>query len=155
MPDLVEQKTTVPNSQSAMLFSGPTANSAYRMSPPNSAASQFTFATHNSTRRQTDGAMQQQATGEAVNSTNNVSVPSTSFLKHSVDSITSSFYAVSNAGSSFSLGSNSAPGIAFQGQSSFGLEPFLSSQLSFRSVTNAFSPARSFFNHGSTMGRFV
>ena len=28
MPDLVEQKTTVPNSQSAMLFSGPTANRA-------------------------------------------------------------------------------------------------------------------------------
>ena len=152
MPDLVEQKTTAPNSQSAMLFSGPTANSAYRMSPPNSAASQFTFVTHNSTRRQTDGATQQQATGQAVTSTNNVSVPSTSFLKHSVDSITSSFYAVSNAGS---LGSNSAPGITFQGQSSFGLEPFSSSQLSFGSVTNPFSPTRSFFNHGSTMGSFV
>ena len=91
MPDLVEQKTTAPSSQSAMLFSGPTANSAYRMSPPNSAASQFTFVTHNSARRQTDGATQQQATGQAVNSTNNVSVQSTSFLKHSVDNITSSF----------------------------------------------------------------
>jgi len=78
-----------------MLFSGLIANSAYRMSPTNSAASQFTFVTYNSTRRQTDGASQQQATGQAVNSTNNVSVPSTSFLKHSVDSITSSFYALS------------------------------------------------------------
>ena len=29
MPDLVEQKTTAPSSQSVMLFSGPTANSAY------------------------------------------------------------------------------------------------------------------------------
>lgn len=155
MPDLVEQKATAPSSQSAMLFSGPTGNSAYRMSPPNSAASQFTFVTHNSTRRQTDGVTPQQGTGQAVNSTNNVSVPSTSFLKHSVDSITSSFYAVSNAGSSFSLGSNSAPGIAFQGQAPFGLEPFSSSQLSFGSMTNPFSPTRSFFNHGSTMGSFV
>ena len=90
-----------------------------------------------------------------MNSTKNVSVPSTSFLKHSVDSITSSFYAVSNAGSSFSLGSNSAPGIAFQGRASFGLEPFSSSQLSVGSMTNPFSPTRSFFNHGSTMGSFV
>lgn len=155
MPDLVEQKATAPSSQSAMLFGGPTANGTYRMSPPNSAASQFTFVTHNSTRRQTDGATQQQGTGQAVNSTNSVSVPSTSFLKHSVDSITSSFYAVSNAGSSFSLGSNSAPGSAFQGQSSFGLEPFSSSQLSFGSMTNPFSPTRSFFNHSSTMGSFV
>lgn len=155
MPDLVEQKATVPSSQSAMLFSGSVANSAYRMSPPNSAASQFTFATHNSNRRQTDGVTQQQGTGQAVNSANNVSVPSTSFLKHSVDSITSSFYAVSNAGSSFSLGSNSASGSSFQGQGSFGLEPFSGSQLSFGSVTNPFSPTRSFFNHGSTMGSFV
>ena len=155
MPDLVEQKATAPSSQSAILFSGPTANSTYRMSPPNSVASQFTFVTHNSTRRQTDGVTQQQGTGQVVNSTNSVSVPSTSFLKHSVDSITSSFYAVSNAGSSFSLGSNSAPGSAFQGQSSFGLEPFSSSQLSFGSMTNPFSPTRSFFNHSSTMGSFV
>ena len=155
MPDLVEQKATAPSSQSAMLFSGHSANSTYRMSPPNSAASQFTFVTHNSSRRQTDGVTQQQGTGQAVNSTNSVSVPSTSFLKHSVDSITSSFYAVSNAGSSFSLGSNSAPGSAFQGQGSFGLEPFSSSQLSFGSMTNPFSPTRSFFNHSSTMGSFV
>ena len=155
MPDLVEQKATAPSSQSAVLFSAPTANSAYRMSPPNSAASQFTFVTNNSTRRQTDGVTPQQGTGPAVNSTSNISVPSTNFLKHSVDSITSSFYAVSNAGSSFSLGSNSAPGSAFQGQGSFGLEPFSSSQLSFSSMTNPFSPTRSFFNHGSTMGSFV
>ena len=155
MPDLVEQKATAPSSQSSMLFSGPTPNGAYRMSPPHSAASQFTFVTHNSTRRQTDGITQQQGTAQAVNSTNNVSVPSTSFLKHSVDSITSSFYAVSNAGSSLSLGSNSTPGSAFQGQGSFGLEPFSSSQLSFGSMTNPFSPTRSFFNHGSTMGSFV
>ena len=155
MPDLVEQKATAPSSQSAMLFSGPTANSTYRMSPTNSAASQFTFVTQNSSRRQTDGVTQQQGTGQAVNSTNSVSVPSTSFLKHSVDSITSSFYAVSNAGSSFSLGSNSAPGSAFQGQGSFGLEPFSSSQLSFGSMTNPFSPTRSFFNHSSTMRSFV
>ena len=155
MPDLVEQKATAPSSQSATLFSGPTANSTYRMSPPNSAAPQFTFVTQNSSRRQTDGVTQQQGTGQAVNSTNSVSVPSTSFLKHSVDSITSSFYAVSNAGSSFSLGSNSAPGSAFQGQGSFGLEPFSSSQLSFSSMTNPFSPTRSFFNHSSTMGSFV
>ena len=155
MPDLVEQKATAPSSQSAMLFSAPTANSAYRMSPPNSAASQFTFVTPNSVRRQTDGVTQQQGTGQVVNSTNNVSVSSTSFLKHSVDSITSSFYAVSNAGSSLSLGSNSASGSAFQGQASFGLEPFSSSQLSYGSMTNPFSPTRSFFNHSSTMGSFV
>ena len=130
-------------------------NSTYRMSPPNSAAPQLTFVTQNSSRRQTDGVTQQQGTGQAVNPTNSVSVPSNSFLKHSVDSITSSFYAVSNAGSSFSLGSNSAPGSAFQGQGSFGLEPFSSSQLSFGSMTNPFSPTRSFFNHTSTMGSFV
>jgi len=79
MPVLVEWKTTAPSSQSAMLFSGPTANSAYRKSPPNSAASLLTFVIHNSTRRQTDGAKQQQATGQAVNLSNNVSVSSTSF----------------------------------------------------------------------------
>ena len=84
-----------------------------------------------------------------------VFVSSTSFLQHSVDSITSSFHAVSNAGSSFSLGSNSVPGSSFQGQGSFGLEPFSSSQLSFDSMTNPFSLARSFFNHSSTMGSFV
>jgi len=155
MPDLVEQKATAPSSQSAMLFSGPAANSPYRMSPPNSSASQFTFVSHNSIRRQTDGVTQQQGTGQVVNSTNNVSVSSSSFLKHSVDSITSSFYAVSNAGSSLSLGSNSAPGSAFQGQASFGLEPFSNSQLSYGSMTNPFSPTRSFFNHSSTMGSFV
>ena len=142
MPDLVEQKATAPSSQSALLFSGTTANSAYRISPPNSAASQFTLVTHNSSRRQTDSVTQHQGTGQAVNSTNSVSVPSTNFLKHSVDSVTSSFYAVSNAGSSFSLGSNSAPGSAFQGQGTFGLEPFSSSQLSFGSMTNLFSPTR-------------
>ena len=55
MPDLVDQKATASISQSAMLFSAPTANSTYRMSPPSSAASQFTFVTHNSSRRQIDG----------------------------------------------------------------------------------------------------
>ena len=69
MPDLVEQKATAPSSQSAMLFSAPTANSTYRMSPPSSAASQFTFVTHNSSRWQIDGVTQQQGTGQAVNLT--------------------------------------------------------------------------------------
>ena len=155
MPDLVEQKTTAPSGQPSLLFSGSTLNGAYRMSPSHSAASQVTFITHNSTRRQTDSVTQLQCKGQAVNSTNNVSVPYTSFLKHLVDSITLSFYAVSNAGSSFSLGSNSTPGSAFQGQGSFGLEPFSSSQLSFGTMTNPFSLTRSFFNHGSTMGSFV
>ena len=155
MPDLVEQKATMPNSQSTALYSGTVSNSAYRMSPPNSAASQFTFVSNSSTRKQTDGAMQQQGVGQSANSTNNVSASSSSFLKHSVDSITSSFYAVSNAGSSFSLGSNSASGSSFQGQSTFGVEPFSSSQLSYSSMANPFSPTRPFFNHSSTMGSFV
>jgi len=78
MPDLVEQKATAPTSQSAMLFSAPATNSAYRMSPPNSASSQFTFVTHNSIRRQTDRITTLQGTGQAVNLRNNVSVSSTS-----------------------------------------------------------------------------
>lgn len=155
MPDLVEQqKGTMPSSQS-VLYSGNVSNSTFRLSPPNSAVSQFTFVNNNSSQRQTDGTTQQQGLGQSVNSANNVSVPSTSFLKHSVDSITSSFYAVSNAGSSFSLGSNSGSGSSFQGPGSFSVEPFLGSQLSFGSMANPFSPTRPFFNHSSTMGSFV
>ena len=65
----MEQKATAPSSQSSMLFSLPTPNGAYRMSPPHSATLQFTLVTHNSTRRQTDGVTQQQGAGQAVNST--------------------------------------------------------------------------------------
>ena len=43
MLDLVEQKATAPSSLSALLFSGPTANSTCRMSPTIAAALQFTF----------------------------------------------------------------------------------------------------------------
>lgn len=155
MPDLVEQKAAMPNSHSTAHYNSSVSNNTYRMSPPNSAASQFTFVSNTSSRKQTDGTMQQQGVGQSANSTNNVSVPSTSFLKHSVDSITSSFYAVSNAGSSFPLGSNSSSGNSFQGQGSFAVEPFSSNQLSFGSMANPFSPTRPFFNHSSTMGSFV
>lgn len=152
IPDLGEQKTTMCSSQPTGLYSNPLPNSTYGMAPTNSTP-QFTFVSNNSQRRPPDGVTPQQQT---VNSTNNVSVSSsTSFLKHSVDSITSSFYAVSNAGSSFSLGSNSTSGSSFQGQSSYPVEPFSGNQVSFGSLPNPFSPTRPFFNHGPTMGSFV
>ena len=152
IPDLGEQKTTMCSSQPTGLYSNSLQNSTYGMAPTNSTP-QFTFVSNNSQRRAPDGVTPQQQT---VNSTNNASVSSsTSFLKHSVDSITSSFYAVSNAGSSFSLGSNSTSGSSFQGQSSYPVEPFSGNQVSFGSLPNPFSPTRPFFNHGPTMGSFV
>ena len=156
LPELAEQKSTIPSSQPAVLFSGTIPNSTYGVSPPNSAPMQFTlnFVNSSSSRRQRDDTgSQQQGMGQTVNSTNNIAVSSTSFLKHSVDSITSSFYAASNVGSSFSLGPASSS--SFQAQGLFGVEPASAGQLSFSSMANPFSPTRPFFNHSSTMGSFV
>lgn len=152
MADLGEQKTTLCSSQPTVMFNNPMSNSSYGMAPTNSTP-QFTYVHNSSQRRLTDTVTPQHQT---VNATNNVSVASsTSFLKHSVDSITSSLYAVSNAGSSFSLGSNSVSGNSFLGPASFGVDSLTGNQLSFGSLPNPFSPTRPFFNHSSTMGSFV
>ena len=152
LPELVEQKSTIPSSQAAALFSGTISNITYGVAPSNCAPMQFTL-NSNSNRRQRDNITQQQGVGQTVNSSNNVSVSSASFLKHSVDSITSSFYAVNNTGSSLSLGPTSSS--SFQPQGSFGMELLSGGQISFGSTANAFSPTRPFFNHSSTMGSFV
>jgi len=157
LPEMVEQKSSVPSSQpTIVLLSGAVPKSTYGVLPLNSAPTQFTFVNNvNANRGQRDSVTQQQVVSQSVNSTSNVSVSSASFLKHSVDSITSSFYAVSNAGSNFPLGPISTPSSSFQGQGSFGTEPISRSQLSFGSMTNPFSPTRPLFNHSSTMGSFV
>lgn len=150
--DLGEQKTTLCSSQPTVMYNNPLPNSTYGIAATNSSP-QFTYVHNSSQRRSTDSVTPQHQT---VNVTNNVSVaPSTSFLKHSVDSITSSLYAVSNAGSSFSVGSNTVSGNSFPGSGSFGVESLTGNQLSFGSLPNPFSPTRPFFNHSSTMGSFV
>lgn len=154
LPELVEQKSTIPSSQPTAPFSGTISNSTYGVSPSNCAPLQFTLSS-NPNRRQRDNITQQQGVGQTVNSSNNVSVSSSSFLKHSVDSITSSFYAVNNTGSSLSLGPVSTSSSSFQPQGSFGVELLSGGQISFGSTANAFSPTRPFFNHSSTMGSFV
>lgn len=153
LPELVEQKSSIPSSQPTLLYSGTMSNSTYGLSPSNCAPTPLPLQS-NSTSRQRDSTMPHQGVAQTGNSSNS-SVSSTSFLKHSVDSITSSFYAVSTAGSSFSVGSITNSGISFQTQGSFGVEPLSGGQLSFGSLANPFSPTRPLFNHSSTMGSFV
>lgn len=161
LPDLVEQKSSMPSSQPMVLFNNCNiSNNMYSASSATSAPTQFTFVNSNINRRTREGTTEQQGILPTVNSTNSVSVTSASFLKHSVDSITSSFYAVSNSGSSFLLGpvsisGGSGSGSSFQPQGSFGAETLSAGQLSFSSITNPFSPTRPFFTHNSTMGSFV
>lgn len=150
LPDLVEQKSSASSSQSTVLFSGGVQNATYGVAAPNSVTMHLNLNNTNSNRRLRESTAQQ-GSCQTVNSSNNFPSSSVSFLKHSVDSITSSFYPVSNAVSSSSNSSSS-----FQNQGSLAVEPSVGcNQLSFGSVANPFSPTRSFFNHGSTMGSFV
>ena len=149
--DLAEQKSAATSTQPTGTFVSNISNSAYGVSVVNSAPVQFTITSSSDSRRTREGSSNQQGIIPAVNS---VSATSTSFLKHSVDSITSSFYAASNASSGFSLGPITTTVNSFQPQSSFGMDTLPASQLSFGAMANPFSQTRPFFTHTSSMGSF-
>ncbi|KAK2566606.1 Upstream stimulatory factor 2 [Acropora cervicornis] len=159
LPDLVEQKSAASSNQSTTPYlSGTIQNGTYGASSSNSAAMQLSL-NNNSDRRLRETSAQQQGAYQTVTSSNNFPPSSSaSFLKHSVDSITSSFSSVNNGIASTSIGpiSTSNSGGLFQAPMSFAVDPpTMGNQLSFGSMTNPFSPTRSFFNHSSTMGSFV
>ena len=159
LPDLVEQKSPASSGQSSTpYFSGTIQNGTYGVPSSNSVAMQLSL-NNNSDRRLRETSTQQQGAYQTVSSSNNFPPSSSaSFLKHSVDSITSSFSSVNNGIASSSIGaiSTSNSGGLFQAPMSFAVDPpTMSNQLSFGSMTNPFSPTRSFFNHSSTMGSFV
>ena len=149
--DLAEQKSVATGTQPTGTFNSNISNSAYGVSVANSAPVQFTITSSGDSRRTREGSSNQQGIIPAVNS---ISATSTSFLKHSVDSITSSFYAASNASSGFSLAPITTTVNSFQPQSSFGMDTLPASQLSFGSMANPFSQTRPFFTHTSSMGSF-
>ena len=157
LPDLVEQKSAASSSQSTTsYFNSTIQNGTYGVSSSNSAPIQLSL--NNSDRRLRETSTQQQGAYQTVSSSNNFPPSSASFLKHSVDSITSSFSSVNNGIASTSIGpiSTSNSGGLFQAPMSFAVDPAtMGNQLSFGSMANPFSPTRSFFNHSSTMGSFV
>jgi len=149
--DLAEPKSAATGTQPTGTFNSNISNSAYGVSVANSAPVQFTITSSSDSGRTREGSSNQQGIIPAVNS---ISATSTSFLKHSVDSITSSFYAASNASSGFPLGPITTTVNSFQPQSSFGMDTLPASQLSFGSMANPFSQTRPFFTHTSSMGSF-
>ena len=158
MPEMMDHKAVMPSSTNPSTLLGTTTISSCSLglSPPSSNTVSFSFISATPNNRQLKDSTPQHTGPSSFSNTNTTtnSAASSSFLKHSVDSITSSFYTVGSLGASFSAGTNPATTTAssFHGNS-FGMDS-LPSQYPL-ALGNPFSPTKSFLGQSPTMGSFV